>query len=375
VSTKVCIITTVHPPFDTRIFHKQAKTLARAGYEVVLIAQHDREEVVDGVRIIPLPKPRNRLSRMFGLTWKALRIALKQKASVYHFHDPELLIVGALLKLFTKAKVVYDVHEDYKTSILQKKYIPKLFRYILAYFLRGLEISLSPLFVLILAERYYKEFFPKGILILNYPDLDLLQKIRAPSSLSKSLSKKTPRLIYAGGITMDRGALIQAQLVRSIPGLHVFLIGRCSEKLCAYLQEMVKDKLQYLHLKVDPVHVPYTRIVEYYAVGGWIAGVALFPPSQHYIRKELTKLFEYMAFGIPVVCSSFPAWREIVEGNQCGLCVNPLNPEEIASAIKWLINHPDEAKRMGENGRRAVEKKYNWNKEAKKLLGLYKRLL
>ncbi|NLM38812.1 MAG: glycosyltransferase family 4 protein, partial [Firmicutes bacterium] len=107
MNAKVCILTTVHPPFDTRIFHKQAKTLVQAGYDVTLIAQHERDEVVDGVKIIALPKPRNRLSRMFGLTWRAFRLALRQRADVYHFHDPELLPNGVLLRLFTRAKVIY----------------------------------------------------------------------------------------------------------------------------------------------------------------------------------------------------------------------------------------------------------------------------
>lgn len=68
---KVCMITTVHYPFDTRIFHKEAKTLAKAGYEVTLIAQHNKNEIIDGIKIIALPKPKNRLSRIFFLTRRA----------------------------------------------------------------------------------------------------------------------------------------------------------------------------------------------------------------------------------------------------------------------------------------------------------------
>jgi len=49
--------------------------------------------------------------------------------------------------------------------------------------------------------------------------------------------------------------------------------------------------------------------------------------------------------------------------------------EEITQAIEYLITHPEEARRMGENGRRAVEEKYNWEKEAQKLLALYEQLL
>ena len=94
MKAKVCIITTVHQPFDTRIFHKQAKTLVQAGYDVTLIAQHENDEMVDGVKIIALAKPCNRFARIFGLTWRAFTSALSQSAEVYHFHDPELIPCG-----------------------------------------------------------------------------------------------------------------------------------------------------------------------------------------------------------------------------------------------------------------------------------------
>ena len=104
-------------------------------------------------------------------------------------------------------------------------------------------------------------------------------------------------------------------------------------------------------------------------------GVATLHPDPNYLGSLPTKLFEYMAAGLPVVASNFPLWKEIVEGNKCGLTVNPLDPEEIAHAIEYLINHPDEARRMGENGRQAVLEKYNWETEGKKLLALYEKLL
>jgi glycosyltransferase involved in cell wall biosynthesis len=86
-------------------------------------------------------------------------------------------------------------------------------------------------------------------------------------------------------------------------------------------------------------------------------------------------MFEYMSAGLPVIASNFPLWKEIVEGNKCGICVDPMDPKAIASAIQWMIDHPEEAEEMGKNGRRAVETKYNWANESKKLVGLYQRLI
>ena len=82
-----------------------------------------------------------------------------------------------------------------------------------------------------------------------------------------------------------------------------------------------------------------------------------------------------MAMGLPVIASNFPLYREIAEGAKCGICVDPLNPEEIAGAIRCIIEHPAEAEQMGKNGRKVVEERYNWGMEEKKLLYLYQELL
>jgi len=206
---KVCIITTAHPPFDERIFHKQAKTLVQAGYDVTLIAQHKKNEIVDGVKIIALPKPRNRLTRMLGLTWKAFQIALRQRADIYHFHDPELLPIGVLLKLKTKAKVIYDVHEDVPKQILTKYWIPKLLRHPIAKIVNITEKSLTRFIdAVVVATEGIAENFQKfkPVVIHNYPYLKMFSNF----SLKE---KKENIVVYVGGITRLRGAI---EMVRAM---------------------------------------------------------------------------------------------------------------------------------------------------------------
>ena len=86
-------------------------------------------------------------------------------------------------------------------------------------------------------------------------------------------------------------------------------------------------------------------------------------------------MFEYMSAGLPVIASNFPKWKNIINETNCGICVNPENPDEIAKAIEFIMTHPKKAKEMGQNGRKLIEKKYNWSIEEKKLNIIYSSLL
>ena len=61
----------------------------------------------------------------------------------------------------------------------------------------------------------------------------------------------------------------------------------------------------------------------------------------------------------------------MVSQYQFGICVDPTNVEQISQAIRYLLDHPEQARQMGENGRKAVEQVFNWNTEEKKLFALY----
>ena len=129
MKNKVCILTSVHPPFDARIFHKEAKSLVKAGYDVTLI---------DGVKIINLQKPRNRSERMTKTVWSAYRKAVQLDADIYHFHDPELMPLATALKIIG-CKVIYDIHEDLPRQILSKEWLPVVLRKPIAGFMSGLD--------------------------------------------------------------------------------------------------------------------------------------------------------------------------------------------------------------------------------------------
>lgn len=370
MNIKVCILTTVHPLFDTRIFHKQAKTLVREGYDVTLIAQWSMDEVVDGVKVVALPKPENRLTRIFGLTWRAFCLALKQRADLYHLHDPELLLNGILLKLFTRAKIIYDVHEDLPRQILNKHWIPKYLRQVTAWFAELAEIvGTSFIDRIVTATPVIAERFTvtKTVVVQNYPRIEELvvdNPIPYPH--------RSSFVVYVGGISRIRGLGEMVQAIGLLPdevGARLLLAGSFRPSA------LEKDVRQLAGWK----RVDYLGWQSREGVKRLLSkvriGLVTLHPTPNYIDSYPVKLFEYMSAGIPVVASDFPLWWEIVEGAGCGLLVDPMKPEEIARAILWLLQHQVEAQAMGERGRKAVSERYNWTIESQKLLQMYRELI
>lgn len=362
---KVCILTSVHPPFDIRIFHKEAKSLVKAGYDVTLVAQHDKDETLDGTRIVPLPKPKKRIVRMTRTVWLIYRKALKIDADIYHFHDPELIPIGLMLKYQGK-KVIYDVHEDVPRQNLSKPYIPAVLRKPISGMIEALEgfsarrfdgvVTATPFI-----NRRFLELGANAVNVNNYP-------LASELALAENQwEKKEKAVCYVGDIAEIRGAF---EMLAAIEKTKYRLL------LAGYFEPGLEDRLKQL---------PGWRQVE--ALGfvgregvraimaGAVAGLVLLHPTINYIDALPVKMFEYMSAKIPVIASNFPLWKEIVEGAECGICVDPLNPEEIAEAIQFIVEHSAEAKQMGKNGRKAVEERYNWCMEEKKLLRLYEEII
>ncbi len=363
---KICILTSVHSSFDDRIFHKEAKTLAKEGYNVVLIAKHNKEEVVDGVRIVPLPKPKNRFERMTKVAWRLFRSALREKAAVYHFHDPDLIGVGLILKLFG-TKVIYDAHEDYPKQIIYKKWVGnKYVRSFVAFIANIIEQLGASLFNGIVAATpdIAKKFNPtKTILLRNLPILGMINNAKR-----LEIEKEKPIIIYVGGLSSIKGTkeIIQAmEFVRDKAEL--WLLGKWeSEEFEKECEDLAGWKYtEYLGF------VPLSKVYEYIKRAD--IGIAVLYPVKNYITSLPIKAFEYMACSLPMVMSNFPYWQEIF--GEFALFVNPYEPNDIADKILYLLDKPDKAKQLGEKGRRLIKEQHNWETESKKLLDLCEKLL
>lgn len=367
---KICILTSVHPAFDTRIFHRQAKSLVRAGYDVTLIAQHNKNELVDGIKIIALPKPKNRIERIFLLTTKVYKLAIQEKAEIYHFHDPELLPWMLKLKNLTKTKIIYDIHENIAKQILSKTWIFKIFRKPLAHFFDIYEKRVSQKFdYLISATPNIRNHFKKHriIDIKNYPIIDKISISKIDNGLKDSFN-----LIYVGGLEKIRGIkeiILSLKFINPKHNVKLTLIGKFSEK---FFEKEIK-KLSERNKVNFTGQLPQKQA--YQKMQNADSGIVCFWPEPNHIAALPNKIFEYANAGLPIIASNFSLWKKIIENNKFGLCVNPLDPKEIAKAIEYLIENPEEAKKMGQNGHEAVLKKYNWKNEEKKLLSIYNELL
>ena len=369
---KVCILTSVHMPFDGRVFYKEARRLAKAGYDVTLIARHDKEEVVGGVRVVPLPEAKSRLKRATNVMRQLYRLAVRENADVYHFHDPELMLVGLRLKRRGK-KVIWDAHEHYPNSILDKYYIARPLRRLISRSFDLFERAVVRWFDYViyttpLVGARYATMKVRSGRVENYPIIELSETLpRQPQE----------KIIYLGGMSKIRGLVevVQgfAEVVEKHANWKLCLVGSCSP---ASFETELRDLVKKLGVEANVEFIAWVPYDEKEKLSSQAAmGVITYLPYSNNTSCLPNKLFDYMLVGLPVIASNFPLYREVVEGSQCGLIVDPSKPQEIARAMEYLIEHPEQAEEMGENGRRAVLEKYNWEKESEKLLGIYDAVL
>jgi len=368
---KVCHISTVHTLHDTRILYRECSSLVECGYDVSLVITSDKDEVINGVKIEHIPRQKNRIFRMLLSPINALRRALGTAAKVYHLHDPELIPIGLILRILGK-KVIFDVHENIVENIKEKKYIR--FRNQISLIYKGFEWAAAKYFFLILAENsYYKTYqhlTTRVKVVLNTPDISFFEKFTVENR--KPLNK----LFYIGAISGDRGSVIMLEVMELLQQRHPELIYDCVGPALGSQHNLIVDNPRYSKVKNSYKLHGRMPLGDGYELSRQAAiGIAILNPTKNYFESYPTKIFEYMAIGLPVVTSNFPLYRDVIEANECGICVDPSNPQEIADEISKLLNDPERRQRYAENGRKVVQSKYSWEAQRKELEAAYAEVL
>lgn len=365
---RIGILTSAHPPLDPRIYFKQARALRRAGHVVHLVARAGGE--IEDVHYETVPVPRFRLARVRTIV-QVLRRARQLRCDVYHIHDPELLPGSVILKWLTRARLVYDVHENVRAQIRTKPWIPSWLRDPIALIYGFVErICLTWVDHIVLAEDSYTQEYrgTKVSIVRNFPILSA-----DPEGVARQYTRR-PLLVYCGAVARARGAIKMIEAVALLrerfPEVQLRIIGQSfPAALEGEMQRLVKSEgLE------DHVHIlgrlPMDAALREVRVCD--IGLALLHPDPNYLESIPTKMFEYMWLRLPVVVSNFPMWCSIVDNAHCGLAVDPLSAPDIANAIAALCQ-PGVLESAGENGRAAVRGQYTWASEEGKLAAIYER--
>ena len=307
---------------------------------------------------------------------------LKERFDIIHCPHLMFLSISVLFGKLKKAKVVYDVYDFYSMDAVRR--LPNFLKPLSQKIIELIENKLVTLvdYVLVIDSardillKRYRKFNHNIEVIDNVPCLELADDNDKIPHLKKKYSNNKV-LIYIGGITIDKGSMksIEAlNLVRKvIPNVKLIFIGNFLDGSEKNFIECVKRlRMQQCIELID--WLPYEKMLAYLKIAD--VGLALYQPTTRHLisRRNARKIFTYMLCSLPVVTSDFGEIGKVVKEEKCGILVDPTNAKDIANVVIYLLKNPEQAKRMGRNGRLAVEKKYNWELEKLKLLEAYKKL-
>jgi len=368
MKTKITHLTSAHPRYDTRIFVKECSSLAKVdNYEVSLVvADGLGNEEKNSVNIYDVGKIEGRINRITKTTKGVFKKAKELDSDIYHMHDSELIPVGLKLKKLGK-KVIFDSHEDVPKELMGKPYLNKMLLKIISTLFSIYEKRSCRQFDYIVTatptlREKFLEINSSVIDINNFPIIEEL----ASNTLWKD---KKDTVCYVGVISESRGI---KEMVKSFEYFSDARLNLGGNFNTASLRDEVEKYIGWKYVN-DLGYLSRENVANIMSESK--AGLVILHDMENYKDALPVKMFEYMAASLPVISSDNELWKSIIEASNCGICVNPMDPKEIAEAIQYIIEHPKEAEEMGTNGRNAVLKIYNWGIEEKKLFKLYESII
>ncbi len=366
----VCHLTSVHADHDDRIFFKMCRSAAAAGYKTFQAAPGKSDCEEEGVVLRAIRVPSWRPLRATLGAWRAYKAALATGASIIHFHDPELLWVGFLLKRRGR-RVVFDMHELVVSQILDKPWLgPAWFRrWVVSIYSRIERRAVERFDAIVLAESGYSEE-----LLPRYPDqrdkFHVIRNLPVLAIIDQGAGTTHPNdlftVIYVGGLSRIRGIRELIEAVGRLEGVRLHLLGwwesdafrRECEGLSGYAHTRDLGSV-----RMDEVYGPM-RAAD-------LGALMLYPLKNHTTSRPI-KTYEYMACGLPIVASDFPEWE--VSISDYAWFADPKDVGAIARAIAYARDHQEEGRMRGRAGRAAVEAGLCWEREAERLIDLYRQL-
>ena len=368
---RVCHITSGYLRDDSRIFIRQCGSLNKAGYQVVILT-NDRlpDDIVNGIRIVSHCSVSNsRIKDIFFAKRYFLSKALEINADIYQLHGPELIPLGIALK--KKGKFVfYDAHEDLPRDILEKDAIPK--------FLRPIISRLAEMYLKINLRKFDQIFSVTPHIVFN------LEKHTKNISLITNFPLIEQNINFTEHDFINRDNVIcYAGTVYKYSNQELIInavnkINFASYRVAGYVSESHKKQLLNLDFSNKTIFLGKLNKLQLLDLfKSSIGGIVVYDYMRNLGYKTgsfgTNKIFEYMQAGLPIICTDFDLWKEIVEKHNCGICVQPNNQEQLENAINFLINNKEKAFEMGQNGKAAVLSEYNWYSQERLYLEIFQK--
>ncbi len=369
MKNRVLLLSTIHPATDPRIVLKIAPSLAEHYQVYCCLPNTTKNNKAENITTKGLPYFKNLALRILICHPLALLKSVLIRPKIVHIFVPELIPVALILQWFG-ATIIYEVQENLLKKFEIKTYNNSfLFRNFWKLFDKIARKKFNFVFTEHSYPTYYTDLRHDYEIIHNYASIDLINQHYKPR-----FRRTPPEFFYCGIISKERSFDIMLKafsiLNLIIPDFKVNLFGpvRISKLELMRIEgfEKLKHRLNFYGYTDFRVAIKKAE--------GATAGIALLKPVADYPESYTTKLFEYMAMELPVITSNFALYSDVIEDANCGFCIDPNSPEILAEKLLWLINNPNEAKNMGENGKKSAVLNYNWTKEMTKLLMFYKKL-
>jgi glycosyltransferase involved in cell wall biosynthesis len=351
---------------DNRIFHKQCKSIAGAGFSLQYIAQSAPNFNPGSITHVEIPKFKGRLSRFLLGSFFILFRLTRMDTKLIHIHDPELFFMGAVAKCFGQ-KVVIDIHEDLPTQIMAKAYLPQwskpILRTIAKLLYRFADFYADA--VVVATPHLGTLFKNKRIVVVqNFPRIDELTQ----STNTIPYRERKFDFVYIGAITKERGVFEMLKVAETLSQqrpIRFLIAGPCTEEIRN--QVVSYDFVEY-HQWMDRSEVSQS-------LSNAKIGFVLLHPIENYLVSQPTKMYEYMTFKVPYIASDFKFWMQDTRLENTGVFVDPFDSIAVAEKAAALLDNPEKAEEIGLAGFKSVSDHFSWANESESLIALYDELL